>query len=126
MNRGLFLLACVSGFLAVAFGAFGSHGLKQLVSAEMLGVFHLAVEYQFYHTFALIAVALARPWVDSPLLNWAARLFIAGMLLFCGSLYALVLTGHKWLGPITPLGGLCLLAGWLLLAAGVWRSRGAQ
>ncbi|MBT1443244.1 DUF423 domain-containing protein [Shewanella sp. JM162201] len=123
MNRGLFLFASVSGFLAVALGAFGAHGLKNLVSAEMVSVFKLGVEYQFYHTFAVIAVALAWQYVPSRLLGWAAGFFIAGMALFSGSLYAMVLTGAKWWGPITPMGGTCFLLGWLLLGAAVWRHR---
>lgn len=123
MNRGLFLFASVTGFLAVALGAFGAHGLKNLVSAEMVSVFKLAVEYQFYHTFALLAVALAWPFIASRLLTWAAGFFIVGMALFSGSLYALVMTGAKWWGHVTPLGGTCLLLGWLLLGAAVWRSR---
>nr|WP_250885601.1 DUF423 domain-containing protein [Shewanella jiangmenensis] len=119
----MFLFASVSGFLAVALGAFGAHGLKNLVSAEMVSVFKLGVEYQFYHTFAVIAVALAWQYVPSRLLGWAAGFFIAGMALFSGSLYAMVLTGAKWWGPITPMGGTCFLLGWLLLGAAVWRHR---
>ncbi|MCH4295495.1 DUF423 domain-containing protein [Shewanella sp. 3B26] len=123
MNRGLFLFASVSGFFAVALGAFGAHGLKNLVSSEMVDVFNLAVDYQFYHTFAIIAVAFAWHFIKSRLLGWAAGFFIAGMALFSGSLYALVLTGSKWWGPITPLGGTCFLVGWLLLGTAVWRNR---
>lgn len=123
MNRGLFLFAAVSGFFAVALGAFGAHGLKNLVSADMVAVFNLAVEYQFYHTFAIIAVAFAWHFIKSRLLGWAAGFFIAGMALFSGSLYAMVLTGAKWWGPVTPLGGTCFLVGWLLLGTAVWRNR---
>ncbi|MCE9685184.1 DUF423 domain-containing protein [Shewanella sp. AS16] len=123
MRKGLFLLGAVSGFLAVAFGAFGAHALKSLVSVELIATFRLGVEYHFYHTFALIAVALAGHWLSSRLLDWAAYAFLAGIGLFSGSLYAYVLTGAKWLVFITPIGGVCFLLGWLLLAVALWRQR---
>ncbi|NMH64645.1 DUF423 domain-containing protein [Shewanella salipaludis] len=123
MRKGLFLLGAVSGFLAVAFGAFGAHALKSLVSVELIATFSLGVEYHFYHTFALISVALAGHWLGSRLLDWAAYAFLAGIGLFSGSLYAYVLTGAKWLVFITPIGGVCFLLGWLLLAVALWRQR---
>ncbi|QYJ77869.1 DUF423 domain-containing protein [Shewanella acanthi] len=123
MKKGLLLLAAVSGFLAVALGAFGSHGLKAVAPPHLIEVFSLGVQYQFYHTFAIIAVAFTGHWIRSRLLDWAAYLFIAGIVLFSGSLYGLALMGSKWLGPITPLGGTCFLLGWLLLAVAVWRHR---
>lgn len=123
MRKGLLLLAAVSGFMATALGAFGAHGLKSVASDELIAIFNLGVQYHFYHTFALITVALTSHVIRSRLLSWAAYLFIAGIGLFSGSLYLYALTGTKWLGAITPLGGGCFLVGWLLLAAAVWRNR---
>jgi uncharacterized membrane protein YgdD (TMEM256/DUF423 family) len=123
MNKGVLLVATMSGFLAVALGAFGAHGLKAIAPPELVSIFKLGVEYQFYHTFALIALAFSGQWITSRLLNWAAYSFIAGMVLFSGSLYLYAFTGAKWIGPITPMGGLCLLIGWLLFAAAIWQSK---
>lgn len=123
MRKGLLLLAAVSGFLAVALGAFGAHGLKTVAPPELIAVFNLGVQYHFYHTFGLITLAFAGHWLTSRLLDWAAYLFIAGIVLFSGSLYGLALFGTQWLGPITPMGGGCFLLGWLLFAAAVWRHK---
>ncbi|MGS0680493.1 DUF423 domain-containing protein [Shewanella sp. 125m-7] len=123
MHNGFLLLAALSGFIAVALGAFGAHGLKNVAPAELIAIFNLGVEYQFYHTFALIAVAFSGHWIKSRLLDWAGYLFIAGMVLFSGSLYLYALIGAKWTGPVTPLGGVCFLLGWLFIAAAVWRNR---
>lgn len=123
MRNGFLLLAALSGFMSVALGAFAAHGLKTVTTAEMIAIFNLGVEYQFYHTFALIAVAFAGHWLKSRLLDWAGYLFIVGTMLFSGSLYLYALLGAKWTGPITPLGGMCLLLGWLLIAVAVWRNR---
>ncbi len=114
----LFLaLAAISGFFAVALGAFGAHALKQRLSAEMLAVYETAVQYHFYHTLALAAVALLAIYgVQGSLLKASGWLFIVGIVLFSGSLYAMALSGVKILGAITPLGGLCFLAAWLCLA----------
>ena len=89
----------------------------------MIAIFNLGVEYQFYHTFALIAVAFAGHWLKSRLLDWAGYLFMLGIVLFSGSLYLYALLGTKWTGPITPLGGVCFLLGWLFIAVAVWRNR---
>lgn len=123
MRKGFLIIAAISGFFAVALGAFGSHGLKHIATPQMIDIFNLAVEYQFYHLFALITVAFASHWIHSKLLDWAGYLFIAGTVLFSGSLYIYVLSGVKWMGPITPLGGTCWLVAWLLLAAGIWRHK---
>ncbi|MCL1078791.1 DUF423 domain-containing protein [Parashewanella spongiae] len=123
MRKGIFLIACLSGFLATALGAFGSHGLKTVASDEMIKIFELAVTYHFYHTFALLATALAGHWLSSRLLDFSAYAFICGIVLFSGSLYTYVLTGTKVFALITPLGGMCFLVGWLLLAATVWNHR---
>ncbi|MCL1041934.1 MULTISPECIES: DUF423 domain-containing protein [Shewanella] len=123
MRKGFLLLAALSGFLAVALGAFGAHGLKQVTTPEMLDIFNLGVEYQFYHTFALIAVAFSGHWLKSRLIDWAGYLFLLGIVLFSGSLYLYVLVGSKWTGPVTPMGGVCFLVGWLFIAVAVWRNR---
>lgn len=110
-------IAAIYGFLAVALGAFGAHGLKNRLSSEMMAVYETAVQYHFYHVFALLAVALLlQSGVQHLALRWAVWLFSLGILLFSGSLYALSLTGIKVLGAITPLGGLLFLLGWLCLA----------
>lgn len=110
------VLAGLFGFLGVAFGAFGAHALKARLSVDMLAVYRTAVEYQFWHALALLAVgllALSRP---GPLANAAGWCFALGILIFSGSLYALALSGVRVLGAITPIGGLLFLAGWLLLS----------
>ncbi len=115
-------LASISAMLAVALGAFGAHALKNRLDDYALGVFETAVQYHFYHSLALLAVGvLALSHAQSGLLRSAGWLFLVGMGLFSGSLYCLSLTGVKWLGAITPLGGLCFLAGWACLAAAAWK-----
>ncbi len=115
----IILLAPLNGFLAVGIGAFGAHALKAKLSEKMLSTYQTGVEYHFYHALALLAVGIlmSQPqWQDSSLLNASGISFLVGILLFCGSLYWLALGGPRWLGPITPLGGLLFLSGWLLLA----------
>jgi uncharacterized membrane protein YgdD (TMEM256/DUF423 family) len=113
---GLFML------LDVAFGAFGAHALKDKLSAEMKAVFETGVRYQAYHALALFVVAwLASQW-PGPRVDQAGWCFVAGILLFSGSLYALSLTGVKVLGAITPIGGLLFMIGWLLVMLAVRRS----
>lgn len=110
-----------SGFslLSVLFGAFGAHTLKDKLIEEMLNNFEVAVRYQMYHAIGLIVVAWAMSQWQSTLTNAAGWCFVAGILIFSGSLYILSLTGIKWLGAITPIGGLAFIAGWgcLILAA---------
>ena len=108
------IVASVSGAVAVALGAFGAHGLKTRVGAEGLASWNTAVEYHLLHSVVLLALALYSAQ-DQPGPHWAMRAFLMGMLLFSGSIYSLVLGGPRWMGPITPVGGLCLIAGWLLL-----------
>lgn len=116
MQPRFLLLSTLSAFFAVAFGAFGAHGLKAILSPEMLTVYKTAVTYQMWHALGLGLIAvLSQLNKTSRLLNYAGWLMFAGILLFSGSLYALSLSGLKWLGMITPLGGLCFLAAWLLL-----------
>ena len=116
------LAAALNGFLAVALGAFGSHGLKSRLSEHYLGVWQTAVQYHFYHALILGVVAIL--WhksADNGWLNSSGYLFIAGIPLFCGSLYWLALGGPRWLGPVTPMGGLCFLLGWLCLMVSALR-----
>jgi uncharacterized membrane protein YgdD (TMEM256/DUF423 family) len=116
MNRTAWMMACLFGFLAVAAGAFGAHALRARLGPEMLAVWETAARYQMYHALALLAVAMAAGrW---PGAGWTAAgwLFAAGILVFSGSLYLLAFTGTRWLGAITPIGGVCLLAGWAALA----------
>ena len=112
--------------LAVAAGAFGAHGLKTRLPADLLLVFETAVRYQMYHALGLLAVAFATDrWPDGNF-QAAGWLMLAGVILFSGSLYALCLTGVRALGAITPFGGLCFLVGWALLAWSVWNTKGLQ
>jgi uncharacterized membrane protein YgdD (TMEM256/DUF423 family) len=105
-------------FAAVALGAFGAHALKSRLSAEMLALWHTGVEYHVYHALGLLAVGLlARQLPESALLKWSGWLMLAGIVLFSGSLYALALSGERWLGAITPIGGIGFLAAWALFVA---------
>ena len=122
MDRLFFALGALSAGIAVALGAFGAHALKTRLDANLLAVFETGVRYQMYHAFALLAVAWAwSRWPGSVLLA-SGWLFVAGTLLFSGSLYLLSLTGVRWLGAVTPLGGVAWLAAWLGLAWSAWRS----
>ena len=116
MDRLFFALGCLSGFLGVALGAFGAHALKGRLDADLLATFEVGVRYQMVHALALLAVGWACTRWPGALVNASGWLFVAGSVIFSGSLYALSLTGLRWLGAITPLGGLGLLAGWLCLA----------
>lgn len=108
-------MAALSGMLAVALGAFGAHVLKGIISFEMLEVYKTGVQYQFYHTFALLAVGVLMYFNPSKVLKWAACLFIAGIVLFSGSLYVLAFSSIKVVGIITPFGGIVWIVAWLLL-----------
>jgi uncharacterized membrane protein YgdD (TMEM256/DUF423 family) len=118
MERLFFVLGALSAFIGVAAGAFGAHGLKSRMSAEMLSVFEVGVRYQMYHAFALIAVAWAQTKWPSSLVTIGGWLFVIGTILFSGSLYLLSVSGLVWFGAITPLGGLAFLVGWVCLAWG--------
>ncbi len=120
-GRLLAVLGAVNGFLAVALGAFGAHVLKTRLVPEQLATFHTAADYQGLHALALLATGLACLLVESRALQLAGALFVAGILLFSGSLYLLAVTGTRWLGAVTPFGGTALLVGWLLLGVGLWR-----
>jgi len=113
--KNTIIVAGISGLLAVALGAFGAHGLKGIISPEMLEVYKTGVQYQFYHTFALLIVGILMNFSQSKALTWSACLFITGIVLFSGSLYILAITGVKALGLITPFGGITWIAAWLLM-----------
>ncbi|MBK8062739.1 MAG: DUF423 domain-containing protein [Betaproteobacteria bacterium] len=115
----LFLaLGGAAALLAVALGAFGAHGLKSRLPVDMLAVYQTGVQYHFYHALGLVLIGLAVLHLpDSAALRTAGWLMAAGILLFSGSLYALALSGERWLGAVTPIGGLAFLLGW---AALVW------
>lgn len=121
MDRLFFSLGSFLALLAVAAGAFGAHALRGQISADLLGTFETAARYHMYHALGLLAVAWAATRWPGSLTVAAGWLFVAGMLLFSGSLYALSLTGLRWLGAITPLGGVAFLAGWLCLAWRAWQ-----
>ena len=117
MHKNFLLIAAILGFLGVAVGAFGAHGLRNRLAPEMLTVFEIGVRYQMYHVFALLAVSAAiGHFGQVRLLTAAGWSFIAGIVIFSGSLYALALTGTGMFGALTPIGGLGLLIGWACLA----------
>ena len=121
MYRPFLIAAAVFGALAVATGAFGAHALKTMVSDTALVTFETGVRYQFYHVIALLAAGILYGSFPVKKMIWAGRLFIAGIILFSGSLYLLTILpeGYKWVGAITPLGGICFIIGWVLIALSV-------
>ena len=122
MAKFFITLASLSGMLAVVLGAFGAHALKDKLDEYAVGIFETAVQYHFYHSFALLAVgviALSQP--QTAMLKSSGWLFLLGILVFSGSLYLLSITGVRWLGAITPLGGLAFIGGWACLAATGWK-----
>jgi uncharacterized membrane protein YgdD (TMEM256/DUF423 family) len=121
MDRFFFVSGAVAAFIGVALGAFGAHSLRNKLSPEMLGIFEVGVRYQMYHAFALIAVAWAMARWPEANLNAAGWAFIAGILIFSGSLYLLSITDVRWLGAITPIGGLAFLLGWAILVWSIGR-----
>lgn len=123
MDKTFLLLASIFGGLAVALGAFGAHALSERLSPSLLNTFEIGVRYQFYHALALVAVAFAiGRWPHMGLAVWAGWCFVAGILIFSGSLYVLVFSGLRWLGAITPIGGVGFIAGWVLLGWVAWRA----
>jgi uncharacterized membrane protein YgdD (TMEM256/DUF423 family) len=123
MLKFWFGLGCLMAGLGVAAGAFGAHALKQRLAPDLLAAFETAVRYQMYHAFGLLALALTSDRWSGLNVNLAGWLFVIGIILFSGSLYALCLTGVRTFGAITPLGGLCFLAAWALLAWGAWKGQ---
>jgi len=116
VDRTFMLISAVAGFLGVALGAFGAHGLRGRLSPEMLAVFETGVRYQLYHTLALMITAMLMARMGGWLFTTAAWCFTVGIVLFSGSLYALAISGVTVLGAVTPIGGLAFLAGWACLA----------
>lgn len=127
MHRGFLKTALLLGALSVGLGAFAAHGLKNLFSSNAVAVFETGVRYQFYHVFALLATAIL--YKDFPSVKTAGWLFIGGIILFSGSLYLLcvvqgfVQPGYRWIGAITPFGGLLFIAGWLWMFIAVLKNK---
>lgn len=124
ISNGLLFAGSIAAMLGVALGAFGAHGLRNIVSPEHLATFETAVRYQMYHAFGLIAAGLAcriSPSGSVGMFRTAGWLFGIGILLFCGSLYFLVIFALPWLGVITPFGGIAFIGGWAALAICFWK-----
>jgi len=121
MSKLILMTASILLALAVAIGAFGVHGLKSHISVEMMQIYKTGVEYHFYHALGLLFIGVLSVSYPSGLLNWSAIMLAVGIILFSGSLYVLAITGINWLGVITPFGGLCFIAGWVLLFITVWK-----
>jgi uncharacterized membrane protein YgdD (TMEM256/DUF423 family) len=120
-SRLWFVLGAGLAFLAVAGGAFGAHSLKAILTPDMLAVFETGVRYQMYHALALLAVGWAAHQYPQASFHMAGWLFTAGILFFSGSLYVLALSGVRWLGALTPVGGVLFLAGWAVFGWQAWR-----
>ena len=120
--RAWLVCGAVNGFVAVAAGAFGAHGLKKILSPDMLEVFRTGAQYQMYHALALLALGLFAQQRPSAWADASGYAMTTGIVLFSGSLYALAVTGVRPLGIITPFGGLGFLAGWVLFAVAAWRT----
>ena len=122
MSAVFFALGSALALLSVAAGAFGGHVLKPRLTTDLFEIFEVGARYHMYHALALLAVAWAYTQWPGALTAAAGWLFVAGIVLFSGSLYVLSLSGVRWLGAVTPLGGLCFMAGWLCLGLAAWRS----
>ena len=121
-TRGWLVTTGIAGFTGVAMGAFGAHGLKHVVAPELLAVYQTGVQYHLWHALGLGLVTLLKGQAASSRpLAWAAWLMFAGIVLFSGSLYLLAVSGIRWLGMITPFGGMALLAAWVCVAVHGWR-----
>ena len=123
MAKFYLVLGSINAMLVVIIGAFGAHGLKDRLTAENMAVFQTGVQYHFYHAVGLILLGLIALQIPiSPYLRWSAWLMLMGIVLFSGSLYALSITNIRWLGMITPFGGMAFILAWLMLAIGIMRS----
>ena len=122
MTKTVLIAASILLVLAVSLGAFGAHSLKAYISEDLIQTYKTGVEYHFYHALGLLLIGVLSMSIPSGLLNWSAILLFTGIILFSGSLYFLAITGIKWLGAITPLGGLSFIAGWILLLLAVWKN----
>lgn len=122
MERLFFSIASLLGALAVGLGAFGAHAMRGRVAENLLANYETGVRYHFYHVLALVAVVVAiQRWPNSNLPPLAGWLFVIGIAIFSGSLYIMAFTGLRWLGAITPIGGVALIAGWICLLLVAWR-----
>jgi uncharacterized membrane protein YgdD (TMEM256/DUF423 family) len=119
LSRTFAALGAGFAFAAVALGAFGAHALRARVEPDLLATFEVGVRYHMYHALALFACAWAQERWGAPVFGYGGWLFVAGIVVFSGSLYLLTLTGQRWWGALTPLGGLAFLAGWGCMAWGV-------
>lgn len=122
ISKKFLIIACLLMATAVSLGAFGAHGLKKIISIEMLAVYQTGVQYQFYHALGLLGVAFIAHVNSTKLVNMAGNLMFTGVMIFSGSLYLLVILNIKWLGAITPIGGVLMVISWVLLAWAVFRS----
>lgn len=120
-GRSLIAIGCLVAGVGVAAGAFGAHMLKTILEPPMLAAYDTGTRYQMYHAFGMILAGIAARVFGDPKLARAGWFFAAGMVMFCGSLYGIALAGMKWLGPITPLGGLTFIIGWGLFGWRLWR-----
>lgn len=125
MHKAFLQIGTVLGALSVALGAFGAHALKRMVSESAVNIFETGVRYQFYHVFALVITAILYREFSNKWMLWSGNLFIAGIILFSGSLYILtylkaaVRPGFDWVGAITPVGGLAFIAGWICMLVAI-------
>jgi len=126
MHRGIGIAAAALGATAVVLGAFGAHGLQSRLDAAALHVWQTAVEYQFWHALALLAVATLAPAKTARGWRASAVALLIGAFLFCGSLYALALGAPRWFGAVAPVGGASLIAGWVLLGTAFWCSAASK
>lgn len=123
MDRLFLIIGAIFGALAVTLGAFGAHALRASLSPELLDTFESAVRYQMYHALGLLAVGLAiAKYSATGWLSASGWLFVVGTILFSGSLYLLAITNTRWLGAVTPFGGIAFILGWLCLAFGIWQA----
>ena len=127
MHKGFIRTAAIIGSLSVALGAFAAHALKETISDYAVNIFETGVRYQFYHVFALLAAGILYKEFHNKFIKWSGIFFIAGIILFSGSLYCLtyikgaVMPGYNWIGAITPIGGLAFILGWLFLFIGCFK-----
>jgi len=115
MSKTIIISAAILLALAVAIGAFGAHALKEKLTSDLLDIYKTGVQYHFYHALGLLLIGILSMQMPSTLLNWSALLLGLGIVIFSGSLYVLAITGIRWIGAITPIGGLSFIAGWILL-----------
>jgi uncharacterized membrane protein YgdD (TMEM256/DUF423 family) len=122
MSKAFIILGSLNAFLAVGLGAFGAHGLQNKLTEQMLAIYETGIKYHMMHALGLVLIGIISRWTsDSLLVTWSGWLICAGIVLFSGSLYVLSISGIRWLGAITPLGGLSFLAGWILLAIAAFK-----